>query len=107
MAISEENKGGQCFPQAYDFQEQNPKVVLVHGLVTGQANIKGMVYAHAWCELDNTVIDPSTGLVISKELYYKLGKITDTFRYNLLEKLKISLKLGHYGPWEPKLLKSL
>jgi hypothetical protein len=106
MAISKENQGGQCFPNAYKYQSEHPEVTLVHGLVTGQGPIKGIVYSHAWCELDDMVIDPTPGITVPKALYYKVGKITDTFKYNLLEKLKISFKTGNYGPWEPKLIES-
>lgn len=101
---------GDCYYQAYKYQEQNPNVTLVHGLVDGQGKLKGIIYNHAWCEDGDNIIDmtlnPNLQKIINKQLYYLLGNIKTTYRYTFQDRLEKSLKIGTYGPWEDVLLKS-
>ena len=91
----------------------NPKLILVHGEVTGQGKLEGVKYGHAWVEDGNEVIDPSNGrmLQLPKDAYYVLGRINhdgvSTFkpnlhRYTAQEARRNLVKHGHWGPWELK-----
>jgi len=77
-------------------------LLLVHGEVTGQGAIEGILYGHAWIEKGGLVIDKSNGrdLQLPKELYYALGRIEKTFKYNCEEARKKILQYKHWGPWE-------
>lgn len=101
---------GDCYYKAYKYQEKNPNVILVHGLVEGQGKLKGITYNHAWCEDGEMIIDmtlkPHLQTSLNKDLYYLLGNITTTFSYTFNDRLIKSLEIGTYGPWEEVLLKS-
>jgi len=111
--IPKKNQGGDCFVVSYQYFQKNAlrndKLRLVHGLVTGQGAIEGIVYNHAWVEDDNMVIDktlPKNMQKIPKSLYYKMGKIKTTYKYNYEEVLEKVVEIGTYGPWETKLLRN-
>lgn len=80
---------------------------VVHAEVTGQGNIKGVKYGHAWVEDDFNVYDYSNDrkIVIPKALYYFIGKIeTDNpkkyRKYTFEEARKKMFDSGHYGCWD-------
>lgn len=77
---------------------------LVHGEVTGQGDVAGIRYGHAWVEINGSVIDPSNGrkLCVERERYYQLGKIdpSEVRSYSCHELLRATANSGHYGPWE-------
>jgi GNAT superfamily N-acetyltransferase len=82
----------------------NPKVV--HGEVAGQGSLKGIRYGHAWVEDDVYVYDFSNGreLVISKDVYYYLGKIKQEkpklFKYTFKEAIDKMVESRNFGPWD-------
>lgn len=112
--ISSKNKGGECFQLAYRYMSENgtnnKNLKLVHGLVTGQGPIKGIVYNHAWCEDGDTIIDmtlnPNLQTTLPVQFYYALGNIKIVYKYNYLETISKSLESETYGPWEEILLKN-
>ena len=82
----------------------NPNLVMVHGEVSGQGQISGIRYGHAWIEDGDMVIDNSNNrnLKIPKMIYYAIGNIEadKTFRYNLEQMRRKVLDTGHWGPWD-------
>ncbi len=108
------NDGGTCFSDAKNYMDKNPKLTLVHGLVTGQGPIEGTVYSHAWVEDGNTVIDTSLkeqgrkNYKFPKDLYYAIGAIVDktTFKYTYEEMLEKLVSEETYGPWAKVILKN-
>lgn len=72
---------------------------IVHGVVNGQQHLTGFQFGHAWIEVEGVCIDGCTGSVITKEVYYKAGNITDVTRYRLAEALAEVEAKGHAGPW--------
>lgn len=107
--IEKKNLNGDCYVAAYRTMESNAKnnLRLVHGLASGQGNLKGIRYNHAWVESESVVYDNSNGrrLELPKSVYYKLGKIkeSEVFRYTRSDMYKMASKFGTYGPWEKKL----
>ena len=105
---------GTCYVDAYQYMDDNRKLKLVHGLVTGQGEIEGIRYNHAWVEDGNTVIDASLKAQgrsiykIPKDLYYAIGNIKEktTFRYTYKEMVKKMFDTENYGPWESVLIKN-
>jgi len=95
---------GNCYKVAGNLIVDVKDGFLCHGLVTGQGEVEGIRFGHAWIELNDTVIDVSNGkqLVMSKKRYYRIGNIkeTEVKRYNQHEALVKMLKTGNYGPWK-------
>ena len=106
------NQGGSCYEDALNYFSiqsiRNKKLKLVHGLVTGQGPIEGVVYGHAWVEDGNTIIDATKKpvLKIPKQLYYAIGNIRTVFRYDRTEVSQMVSKFKTYGPWESTILKN-
>jgi hypothetical protein len=102
--IPDENKNGNCYQAAlHKFMEDPQRYTLVHGVVTGQGPIAGMQYGHAWVEDGNAVIDmtlPKHLQSLPKDLYYAMGHIDITRRYNAHQVLKMLDRYGTYGPWD-------
>ena len=102
---------GDCFEAAYkklyDVFRDHPEAKLVHAIVTGQGDIKGVQHGHAWVEIGNTVLDFSNGRSIEmpKQIYYAIGNVdpsnSDEYKtYDFKEMADISMDQGTYGPWE-------
>lgn len=102
--IPEENKNGNCFVVALNkFMEKPNKYILVHGVVTGQGAIEGLQYCHAWVEDGNTVIDmtlPEALQQFPKDVYYAIGHIDITRKYDVNEVMNKLDEFGTYGPWD-------
>lgn len=98
------NDGGDCYEVAANLVLENPEYTLVHGIVTGQGDLRGVRYGHAWVEYEGNVIDKSNGreLEFPKEVYYAIGNIdpNDQYQYNAKEIRKIIQYEKHWGPWE-------
>ena len=79
---------GTCYVDAYHYMDSHRNLTLVHGLVTGQGDIEGIRYNHAWVEDGDTVIDAALkgrgrdNYKFPKDLYYAIGDIKSktTFR---------------------------
>jgi len=102
---------GDCYEAAArliiesDFLGEKISLTLIHGFVTGQGKLEGVVYGHAWVEdKKGNVLDYSNDrkLVVPKELYYSIGKIDHKKqkRYSSKETRKMLNKYEHWGPWE-------
>lgn len=106
--IEKEHGGGDCFSAAFDFMIDNrgriENLKLAHGFVSGQGKLSGYMYAHAWCEDDNTVYDYSNNreLKIPKIVYYSIGNIEpDVCKYYSENDMhSMAVKYRHKGPWE-------
>lgn len=105
--VPDANKHGNCYEIALkkmmEFYTNGVKnIKLVHGVVTGQGNIEGIEYGHAWIELNGTVFDFSNNreIVMSKKKYYELGNIKITKEYSYDDMLKQITKHETYGPWD-------
>jgi hypothetical protein len=102
--------GGDCFDAAFDFMQDNiisgniPNLKLVHGFVSGQGELSGYRFTHAWCEDDENVYDYSNGktVKIMKMLYYGIGNINEYQGkyYNADEFRKMVSIHKNKGPWE-------
>jgi hypothetical protein len=78
-------------------------LILVHGEVTGQGDIMGLKYGHAWVEDGEMVIDVSNGrdIRMPKPLYYALGGIGDNLHKYTVEEFRRKVsKHKHWGPWD-------
>jgi len=79
---------------------------LVHAEVTGQGEIEGLRYGHAWVEDDFFVYDYSNGreIVFPKELYYRIGEVVNQKgkykKYTKEQARKKMFSSGHYGCWD-------
>ena len=122
-------KDGDCYEAAgkYIMDEcmtDDCNLILVHGEVSGQGDLTGIRYGHAWVEDGGTVIDKSNGrdLTMPKVFYYSLGQIAspdmskwatpegmkdpDLFtggnlhKYSWSEARQKILDSGHWGPWD-------
>jgi len=102
---------GDCFEAAYkklyEVFREHPEAKLVHAIVTGQGEIKGVQHGHAWVEIGDTVLDYSNGRTIKmpKQIYYAIGNVdpsnSDEYKtYSFKEMADISMDQGTYGPWE-------
>lgn len=73
---------------------------VVHGKVT---NAEGKTFDHAWIERANdTVVDPTTGVVLSKEKYYALLKAQPEASYDSTTAIRNQIRARHHGPWTPQ-----
>ena len=108
MAKNELPDGGDCFDAAFDFMTENaneiPNLKLVHGFVSGQGELSGYRFTHAWCEDEENVYDYSNGktVKIMKMLYYGIGNINEYQGkyYNIDEFRNMIVTHGNKGPWE-------
>lgn len=99
---------GDAFESAINYMlngsmlQNRSNLVLVHGKVTGQGPIRGVVYLHAWVEDGDEVIDVSDGknAKMSKFLYYSIGNIKDTYKYTVDVMINNILKFKTMGPWK-------
>ena len=106
------NRGGDCYEAAGRFITDagmfgsDEDLTLVHGIVSGQGELTGIDYGHAWVEDGNIVIDKANGrdLKIPKQVYYSIGNIekSKTYRYTIRETRKKIVDSGHWGPWDLK-----
>lgn len=106
-SLSSRHKGGNCYESAMkqmmDFYSKGIKdIKLVHGVVTGQGELEGVQFGHAWVELNNMVFDMSNGrkVVMLKNKYYAIGQIKITRTYDYQQMLEKVIKYETYGPWD-------
>jgi hypothetical protein len=108
MAKQKLPDGGDCFDAAFDFMIEHghghKNLKLVHGIVSGQGDLNGYRYTHAWCEDDENVYDYSNGKThkIMKLLYYGIGNINEYQGkyYDIHQVGEMMEKYGTKGPWE-------
>ena len=106
--IPDNCKGGDCYQAAGRYvmdnalQGSNQNLILVHGIVSGQGEIAGVRYGHAWVENGEEVIDVAGGreLRVPKIIYYAIGNIDNTFRYTPEEMREKLIESETWGPWD-------
>lgn len=86
------------------------ELILVHGVVTGQGDIEGKKFGHAWVEYQHPemgiwlVEDNSNGrdITLPRDYYYDLARLdkSQMIRYRKEEVSKNILKHEHWGPWD-------
>lgn len=101
------SRSGNCYEQAArGLIELGDPWVLVHATVTGQGDIEGRAYGHAWLENDEIgmVVDlsqPVDGLrLLPKSLYRLIGEAREVVTYTLNEAMVALVRHEHWGPWE-------
>lgn len=98
------NTNGDCFKVAgqYLIEHRGEGLVLVHGIVTGQGEIAGVRYVHAWIEDGDTVIDLSNGrdIRLPAPVYYKLGRVGKTVRYSEHKACLKMVETETFGSWD-------
>jgi len=101
-------KKGKCYESAYKAMcKKYP--ILVHGIVTGTMEpIKGKKFGHAWLEYDDEngirwCFDTESGKHIPQVLYYHVGNVEYTSKYDVKTALIESLRVSTYGPWDDKI----
>jgi hypothetical protein len=74
---------------------------MVHADVVGtMGDVKGRTYGHAFILLgDNQVLDVCTNSTIAKEVYYKVGQVSNVKEYTINEAAERAVETGTYGPW--------
>lgn len=102
--IPEENQHGDCFVQAlHTFMEDPSSYTLVHGVVDGQGPLEGIQYCHAWVEDGDYIIDktmPPQYQNLPIDVYYNIGNIKITRKYDLKGVCNMVDKYETYGPWD-------
>lgn len=107
MSAAVEAKG-DCFSAAADLiiSLDLTDARLVHGMVTGTGEIKGLRHPHAWVEMNNLVLDYSNGseVVCDRPMYYEAGEIEPLKKceyrtYSFDEMMELLIDKLHYGPW--------
>ena len=99
---NKKKKLGDCFKASADFILSNPKATYCVAMVSGQGELKGTRFVHAFCEIGELVYDYSNGkkLIINKLIYYSIGNI-ERVKYYTMEEVACSLlKYKYYGLWE-------
>lgn len=109
-SIPESNKHGDCFKVAFETMQKDPKNrILVHAIVTGQGDIEGIEYSHAFVidesrdvVIDNTVQGPQKEF--NTNLYYYIGKISISREYDAKSAYEHILDTKQWGPWDSEIL---
>jgi len=75
--------------------------VLVHGWPTTTGDDAGRVFGHAWVEVGPLVWDPTTGDLVPRALYYRVGRINPKLcrRYSAKEAAQEINQEKTWGPW--------
>lgn len=75
---------------------------LVHGEVMGRGDLAGIRFGHAWIETGGNVLEVANGknAMFPKEVYYALGDIKRTVKYDHKTFQERILKYKHWGPWD-------
>jgi hypothetical protein len=98
--IIDKGEEGACYKNVFDyvFKDDNiwDKAIIVQGKVT-----KGSGYTihHAWIIVDDNVIDPTTGVSVSKEKYYNQLNAKESHRYSFYDYMKMKNKTKVFDYW--------
>lgn len=87
---------GQCFSNAARWVREHSDSILVHGKVT---NAAGRTFDHAWAEDNGDVIDPTTGVRVKKDRWYRLVKAKPEARYTSEQAAINMIRTRNHGPW--------
>jgi hypothetical protein len=87
---------GECFRNASQFVRAHEDFALVHGKVT---NGEGKTFDHAWTESKTEVADPTTGVQMAKDRWYRLVKAQPEAKYTAEHAAINMLRTRNHGPW--------
>ncbi|WP_319406997.1 hypothetical protein [uncultured Desulfosarcina sp.] len=90
---------GSCFEATLEVASETRDAVVIHGWLHNQ---EGWIL-HAWCEVDEWVIDlTETREPIDKSTYYRIMDVTTerSIRYNRQEFFVLAAEHGHFGPFD-------
>lgn len=88
---------GHCYELAGRFATNNQEATLVHGSIEGFGNPR---IGHAWAEIDGKVWEPASGRIWDRVVFDGLFNPKEDFRYDNEGVLVMSLRHGHWGPWD-------
>lgn len=77
--------------------------LICHGTVVGRGEIEGISYGHCWLEFNTDVVfdySNNNKVVIRREAYYDLGKISNVKKYTGKEFTELIVKNGHWGNFD-------
>ena len=94
---------GLCYTAALRWagEAESRNWIVVHGTVW--SDTAGKRIEHAWCELEEIVVDlslPVGSRIIDRQRYYRSAKPQVSKVYSSEEALLLSIKNRHDGPWE-------
>ena len=94
---------GLCYTAALRWAEEaeDRNWIVVHGTVW--SDTAGKRIAHAWCELEEIVVDlalPVGSRIINRQRYYRSAKPEVSKVYSSEEALMLATKNKHDGPWD-------
>lgn len=99
----EAGKPGQCYSNVWNYLNDHvingpseTDFTVVHGKVT---NVEGKTFDHAWLETADHVTDPTTGVRMEKDRYYKLLDAKPDAEYSAVQAYGNMARAKHHGPW--------
>lgn len=100
--IFERDWTGHCFTAALQWASEieNREWLVVHGTVLSEK--VGKRIEHAWCELEDLVLDlamPVQARIVDRELYYQIMQPEVSKKYSSDDAMLLALKNRHDGPW--------
>lgn len=90
---------GHCYSNSWRYASSHEipgRTFVVHGRVT---NIECKRFGHAWVEIDDDVIDPTTGVKMKKDLFYRLLDAVVDAIYTPEQAMINTIRIGNSGPW--------
>ena len=97
--IPRQEHAGSCFEATLEVASETMDAVVIHGWLHNHE----LWILHAWCEIDEWVIDlTETREPIDKSIYYRVMGVTPerSIRYNRQEFFALAAAHGHFGPFE-------
>ena len=94
-----QNHAGSCFEATLEVASETRDAVVLHGWLHNQESW----ILHAWCEVDEWVIDlTETREPIDKSFYYRIMGVTPerSIRYDRQEFFALAAEHGHFGPFD-------
>ena len=97
-----QDHAGSCFEATLEVASETIEAAVIHGWLHNQEHW----ILHAWCEVDEWVIDlTETRDPIDKSTYYRIMGITPErfIRYNRQDFFALAAEHGHFGPFDKTL----
>jgi hypothetical protein len=94
-----QDHAGSCFEATLEVASETRHAVVVHAWLHNQEQW----ILHAWCEVDEWVIDlTETRESIDKSTYYRIMGVTPerSIRYDRQDFFVLAAKHGHFGPFD-------